>query len=117
MNKTYDPACIFCKIILHEINSPIIIENDFLVVIKDIAPKAPIHYLIITKEHVKDIQSLTSEQCDYMAETARIAQKLALQDGLSQDFKLVINSGFNAGQRVSHLHAHFLSGGQLPSLV
>jgi Diadenosine tetraphosphate (Ap4A) hydrolase and other HIT family hydrolases len=117
MNTHFDPSCIFCKIIARQVSARIIAETDALIAIEDSAPKAPTHYLIIPKEHVRDIQSLMNEQFDYMAEIGRIAQQLALCGDKPQDFKLVINSGFNAGQRVFHLHAHYLSGDQLPGLV
>ncbi len=101
--------CIFCKIIA---SSPqaFLFEEEDLVVIKDIAPKAPIHYLIIPKKHVKDIQSLDTQNLSLGTSMFSMAQKIAREIPQAQDFRFVINSGPASGQRVFHLHAHFLSG-------
>lgn len=105
--------CIFCKIIKHEIPASFIYENHHVIVIKDINPKAPIHYLIIPKEHTKDIQSLDEKNISVISEEIfSAAQKLSRETPGAEDFKLIINSGYNAGQRVFHLHAHFLAGGK-----
>jgi histidine triad (HIT) family protein len=102
--------CIFCKIIARQVPSSIIKETGNLLVIKDIAPKAPIHYLIISKKHIKDIQSM--ERADAILGSAMLsmAQELSKELQESKDFRFMINSGYNAGQRVFHLHAHFLAG-------
>lgn len=102
--------CIFCKIIDHKIPSTIIFEDQDVIVIKDIAPKAPVHYLVIPKKHVKDIQSLGAEDCEIGSRLFAAAQRLSQEVPKASDFKFVINSGKNAGQRVFHLHAHFLAG-------
>lgn len=102
--------CIFCKIIAQEIPSTFIQETDDLIVIKDIAPKAPIHYLIIPKKHIKNIQELQPEDFGLMSSMVKMAQQLSSQLLGDGDFRLVINNGFNAGQRVFHLHIHFLAG-------
>lgn len=102
--------CIFCKIINHTIKSDIFFENDHIIVIKDIAPKAPIHYLIVPKLHVKDIQSLEAKDLIIAEELFKAAQVLSEKIPGAHHFKFVINSGYDAGQRVFHLHAHFLAG-------
>lgn len=109
MNKTEN--CIFCKIIEGQIPAKVIDETEDLIVIKDIAPKAPIHYLIIPKCHIKDIQSIEEKNCIIGNSILKIAQKLAKDtEGKDIDFKLIANNGFKAGQRVFHLHFHFLAG-------
>jgi len=102
--------CLFCKIVAKEIPSSIIEENDEVMVIKDIAPKAPIHYLVIPKKHVQDIQSLTSEDEQLAGKLMMMANKIAQQLPGTGDFRLVVNSGKQAGQQVFHLHAHMLAG-------
>lgn len=102
--------CIFCKIVAGSMTSNIIAQTDELIVIKDIAPKAPIHYLIIPKKHVKDIQSLERTDCCLASKMVLMAQRLSKETTGAHDFKFVINSGYEAGQRVFHLHAHFLAG-------
>jgi len=105
--------CIFCKIIAKQIPSTVIAENDDILVIKDIAPKAPIHYLIIPKKHIKDLSSLASSDCCYGSKMMKMAQELSKTIPGASDFHFLINNGYNAGQRVFHLHAHFLSGEML----
>lgn len=102
--------CIFCKIINHEIKADVFFENDHIIAIKDIAPKAPIHYLIIPKMHVKDIQSIEAKDMMVAAELFHGAQILSQKIQGAEHFKFIINSGYEAGQRVFHLHAHFLAG-------
>lgn len=103
-------SCIFCKIISHQIPAKFIDETNNLIVLEDISPKAAIHYLIIPKKHVADIQSLSNTDAELSGEMIMMAKKLSAMLGLPNAFKLVINSGAAAGQHVFHLHMHFLSG-------
>jgi histidine triad (HIT) family protein len=102
--------CIFCAIINKKIPAHYILETDSLIVIKDINPSAPIHYLIIPKEHVIDINALSHNQLVLGREIYACAQKLAQIDKQHTAFKLINNNGYAAGQRVFHMHVHFLSG-------
>ncbi|MES1224596.1 MAG: HIT domain-containing protein [Bacteroidota bacterium] len=102
--------CIFCKIVAGQVPTTIIKETDDLIVIKDRAPKAPIHYLIIPKNHVENIQAASSEDLAIGASIFLMAKKLSSELSENQDFKLVMNNGFKAGQRVFHMHVHFLAG-------
>ena len=102
--------CIFCKILAGEIPSPRLYEDDKMIVIRDIEPKAKLHYLCIPKMHF----ALLSEMDEAGAEIVKhcfqtiptLQEKLGLQDG----YRVVINQGFNAGQTVYHLHIHLLGG-------
>ena len=102
--------CIFCSILNGQLPSAKIAETSSLIVIKDINPKASIHYLIIPKSHVADIQALEHDQLDAARDIFVMAQQLSKTVAGADDFKLHINSGKNAGQLVMHLHAHFLAG-------
>jgi len=105
-----DPDCVFCKIIARDIPSTIIMEDNDIMVIQDLSPKAPIHYLIMPKIHIKNIQSLQREESHYMAKMMLVAQRLSQELQGSQSFRLIMNNGAGAGQSVLHLHCHFLSG-------
>ena len=102
--------CIFCKIIAREIPSAIIEETDDLLVIKDLYPQAPIHYLILPKEHITHVGTMSFEQTKRLAPLfLEMAQSLSHKVP-HQEFKLKVNNGSSAGQEIAHLHIHFLAG-------
>jgi len=105
--------CIFCKIIAKEIPATVIKETDDILVIKDIAPKTPIHYLIIPKKHIADLQSLQDADKALACNMFFMAQELSKNLPGSKAFRLVSNNGHEAGQRVFHIHLHFLAGKEL----
>ena len=102
--------CIFCKIIAGEIPSPRLYEDDKMIVIRDIAPKAKLHYLCIPKTHfalLDEMDEVRAETLKYCFETiAKIYKDLGLEEG----YRVIINQGVNGGQTVAHLHIHFLGG-------
>ena len=100
--------CIFCSIIAKKIPATIIAEHDGFIVIKDIAPKAPVHYLVIPKLHVVDL--LEAQVPELMESMIKTVQELCEQKSLPTSFRTVINTGAEAGQRVFHLHMHLLAG-------
>src|SRR5439155_25610404 len=99
------------------IPSKSILTTDDIVVIEDIAPKAPVHYLIIPKKHIPDVASLTSSDMPLVGSSFLIAQDLGKNLGKDSSFRLVINNGSQAGQSVFHLHLHFLAGKDIPSMT
>ena len=102
--------CIFCKIIAREVSSTIVDETDTLFVIKDLYPQAPIHYLILPKEHIAHVGTMSFEQTKKLApQFLEMAQTLSHKVP-HQEFKLKINNGSSAGQEIDHLHIHFLAG-------
>jgi len=100
--------CVFCKIAKKELPSDIIYEDGKIVAFKDIHPRAPLHYLIIPKNHLNSMASNNSEEV--AKDLLIIAKRIAVQQGLGS-YKLVFNVGPEAGQTVPHLHLHLLSGG------
>ena len=106
--------CVFCKIIARIVPAQIKAETDDILVIQDIAPKARVHYLIIPKKHIQDLNAFGPGDCCLAGKMVKMAQKLSQETSGAQDFKFIINNGYNAGQRVFHVHAHFLAGEHLP---
>lgn len=106
--------CIFCKIIAKEVPSSIIKDTSDVLVIKDINPRATIHYLIIPKAHFDNLSSSTPEQFVYVSKSIEMANNISKELNIPA-FRLVINNGKDAGQCVFHFHIHFLSGKSLSS--
>lgn len=105
--------CIFCKIINGELPSKKIYEDDLVYVFEDIAPAAPIHYLIIPKEHISSAKEITPENSHIIAHIYEVIAKLAKDLKLEDGFRIVNNCGEMAGQTVFHIHFHLLAGRKL----
>ncbi len=97
--------CLFCKII-KERDADIVYENEKTLAFKDINPKAPIHYLIVPKEHIASITSPGAEEA--AKELILSAKNIASRDEI-KGYKLAFNVGREGGQEVDHLHLHFLA--------
>jgi histidine triad (HIT) family protein len=105
--------CIFCKIIAKEIPAKIIAQNDSVLVIQDISPKTPIHYLIIPKKHIADISQLELNDKALAGDLLLMAKQLSDADPKAKDFRLISNNGKGVGQTVFHIHMHFCAGKEL----
>lgn len=97
--------CIFCKIINGDFNTEFVYENDYVVVFKDINPKAPVHLLVVPRVHVASLNEL--EDKNLMAELLSAVKETTKKIGL-KSYKTLINTGKEAGQEVFHLHIHIL---------
>jgi len=102
-------VCIFCKIIKHEIPTDFIYEDERVVAFPDIKPSAPIHYLIVPKEHIQSIMYLKNNHQEIISKMIFTAKMLAEKLGLS-GYKLIFNVGREGGQIIDHLHLHLLGG-------
>ena len=105
--------CIFCKIANGEIPSTKLYEDDDMVIIKDLNPQAPIHLLLIPKQHFANICEMTDEQAVVLGKCLKKLSTLVDDLGLKDGFRLVSNKGENGCQSVGHLHIHILGGEQL----
>ncbi|MFD2674019.1 histidine triad nucleotide-binding protein [Gulosibacter bifidus] len=102
---------IFTRIINREIPSEIVYEDDSVIAIRDIQPQAPVHLLVIPKcPDYRDVVDLATGDAELMAHMVAVAGQLA-NEHANGDFRLIFNSGEDAGQTVFHVHAHVLAGG------
>lgn len=108
--------CIFCKIISGEIPSNKIYEDEQVLAFRDIAPKAPVHVLIIPKTHIAGVREITADNSAVVAHIFTVIPQIAQQLGIT-DYRVVSNNGEQAGQTVHHLHFHLLSGGVLGEMA
>ncbi len=101
---------IFSRIIAREIPADIVFENDTLIAFRDIAPKAPVHILVVPKtEKYSNVGELAADDPDLLAEVVAAARQIA-DEHCGGQFRLIFNTGENAGQTVFHVHAHVLGG-------
>ncbi len=105
---------IFGKIISGEIPSEFLYEDEHCIAINDIAPKAPVHVLVIPKRGIPRLVDAEQDDKDLLGHLLLAAGKVAEQLGVGDAFRLVINNGAGAGQTVFHLHLHILAGRELP---
>lgn len=99
--------CVFCKIIKHEIPAQIVLENDRLIAFNDIKPSAPVHILVVPKEHIESIAHLKENHREILADVIFCAKEIAKSKGL-KGYKLNFNVGREGGQLIDHLHLHLL---------
>jgi len=106
--------CIFCQIIEHKIPAQIVLENEEIIAFRDINPQAPVHILIIPKKHISSLIELNKNHDELIGQICRVAKELAKKESIdSSGFRLVVNTGPNAGQAVNHIHFHLLGGRKL----
>ena len=103
--------CVFCKIISGEIPSKRVYEDDQVIVINDMNPGAPVHVLVIPKEHTENILTASPDVLLHVKEILpQLVKKLGLEE---KGFRVVVNTGSWGGQSVPHLHFHILGGKEL----
>lgn len=106
--------CLFCKIAIGTIPSQIVYQDNEVVAFTDINPQAPMHILLISRQHIASIVDLTLKDGPILAKLFTTAQKLAHEKGIDETgYRLVANVGPDAGQSVFHLHFHLLGGRKL----
>ncbi len=106
--------CIFCQIVAGEIPADILHRDDRVVAFRDISPQAPVHVLIIPREHISYLSDLTGEQSALAGHMVGVANQLARSEGIADSgYRVVLNCGEQGGQLVPHLHMHLLGGREL----
>ena len=104
-----DPDCLFCRIVAGEVPADVVAQDDEALAFRDLNPQAPVHVLVIPRSHYADVASLARADPDALTAVVRLGSAVA-QDEAAGQFRLVFNSGPDAGQSVYHVHGHVLAG-------
>ena len=102
--------CLFCKIAAGEIPSTKVYEDGSVLAFNDINPEAPVHILLIPKNHITSMADINEENSAVVAHIFEVAAKIAAEKGFADGFRVVSNCGDSAGQTVKHLHFHLMAG-------
>ena len=103
--------CLFCAIVAGEIPATKVLETDRILAFRDINPQAPTHVLVIPKTHYPDVAALAAADAALLGEVIDAAQQVAAGDGVAETgYRVVFNTGAEAGQTVLHVHGHLLGG-------
>ena len=100
--------CLFCRIVAGKIPATVVYEDDDVLAINDVFPRAPFHVLVVPRRHVERLSDLEDEPLG--GRLLQAVRTVARQGGVGDNFRLVVNNGDNAGQNVLHLHLHVLGG-------
>jgi histidine triad (HIT) family protein len=103
--------CIFCRIANGELEAKVVHRDDETVAFRDINPQAATHVLIIPRRHIPSIDALQADDAELVGKLFIVAQQIARADGVHEGgYRVVMNSGPDAGQSVAHIHLHLLGG-------
>jgi histidine triad (HIT) family protein len=105
------PECLFCSIVTGEIPAEKVGESERTVAFRDINPQAPVHVLVVPREHYPDLAAVAAAGEGLLAEIATQAHRIAVEQGVAgSGYRVVFNTGVDGGQTVGHMHAHVLGG-------
>ena len=107
--------CIFCSIIKSDIPSKKVYEDEFVYAFHDISPMAPVHVLVVPKEHISSADGVCAQNSIYLAKIFEAIPKIAAELKLEKGYRVITNIGEHGCQSVKHLHFHLLGGKQLPA--
>jgi histidine triad (HIT) family protein len=105
-----DPNCIFCKIVAGQIPAKKVFENDELIAFHDIHPWAPVHVLVVPKQHLVSLADVGPEHDALLGRMLGLAPRLMRELGVTNGFRTLINTGKDGMQEVQHLHMHVMGG-------
>jgi len=110
--------CIFCKIAKGEIPAKVVYEDDLVMAFHDINPQAPVHILVIPKEHIPTVNDLKEEHKELVGHIFSVIQKVAKEMGIAESgYRVLVNCNRDGGQEIYHLHFHLLGGAPLGPMV
>jgi len=105
--------CLFCRIVRGEIPAAIVHEDEWVLAFKDIQPQRPVHVLVIPKKHITSLADATEADIEVLGRMLVLANRIAVDQGSTDGFRSIINTGRVGGQEVMHVHMHIV-GGQEP---
>jgi histidine triad (HIT) family protein len=106
-----DPGCLFCRIVAGELPATKVHDDEVVIGIRDVAPRAPTHVLFMPRTHIRSVAELTEADGPLLARLFAAAAQFARAEGIATDgYRLVVNVGTWGGQTVDHLHVHLLGG-------
>jgi histidine triad (HIT) family protein len=106
-----DPTCLFCRIVAGEIPATRVAEDELAIAIRDIAPRAPTHILVLPREHIRSAADLTDADAPLTGRLLALAAAIARSEGIAEGgYRIVTNVGTWGGQTVDHLHFHLMGG-------
>jgi histidine triad (HIT) family protein len=110
MSAAHDPNCIFCRIVAGQIPARKVHEDDEIVVFHDINPWAPVHLLMVPKAHIVSMAEVGPEHAGLLGRMLALSPRLMREQGVTNGFRHVINTGPDGHQEVLHLHVHLMGG-------
>ncbi len=103
--------CLFCKMVEGEIKPDIVYEDEEILAFRDISPQAPVHVLVIPKQHIPTLNDLDKDHAELIGKLFLVASKVAEREGVAQTgYRTIINCNRDAGQEVFHIHLHVIGG-------
>jgi histidine triad (HIT) family protein len=108
-----DDDCLFCKIVRGELPSETVATTEGIVAFRDIAPRAPVHVLVVPERHVPSVDDLTEDDADLLSACFAMTRRVAREEGVETGYRVATNVGSRGGQAIEHLHFHVLGGRQL----
>ena len=110
--------CIFCKIVNGEIPAKVVYEDEKVMAFHDINPQAPVHILVIPKEHIPTVNDITEEQKELIGHIFTVIKQIAKEMGIAESgYRVLVNCNRDGGQEIYHLHFHLLGGAPLGPMV
>ncbi|GAB2677294.1 HIT domain-containing protein [Thalassiella azotivora] len=106
---TSDPDCLFCRVVDGSVPADVVVATDRVLAFRDVSPQAPLHVLVVPRDHHVDVGALAHADGETLAELVRVGGQVAA-DEAGGEFRLVFNTGPSAGQSVFHVHGHVLGG-------
>jgi histidine triad (HIT) family protein len=103
-------SCLFCRIIAGELPATIVYRDDDVIAFRDVHPQAPTHILVIPTRHIASVADAQDSDAALLGRLITVAKQIAQTEKLGAGYRLVINTGMQAGQSVFHLHVHLLGG-------